>query len=127
MKRVTGIGGIFFKSSDPEQIKDWYKNHLGLDTDAYGCMFLWKDQEGKDCSTQWSPFKNDTTYFSPSTKDFMINFRVDHLEKLLEQLKKEGVQVIDKIEEYEYGKFGWIMDPEGNKIELWEPIDAPLL
>ncbi len=127
MKRVTGIGGIFFKSIDPKKTKDWYKNHLGLNTDEYGCTFWWKDEEGNKCSTQWSPFAKDTSYFEPSKKEFMMNFRVDDLVALMETLKEEGVTVIDKIEEYEYGKFGWIIDPEGNKIELWEPVDAPFL
>ena len=125
-KRVTGIGGIFFKSENPTEIKDWYKNHLGLNTDDYGCTFWWKDTDGNDASTQWSPFKNDTTYFEPSKKDFMMNFRVHDLKALLEELKKEGVTVIGDIQEYDYGKFGWILDPDGNKIELWEPIDSEL-
>ncbi len=127
MKRVTGIGGIFFKSTDPKKTKDWYKNHLGLNTDEYGCTFWWKDEEDNKCSTQWSPFAKDTSYFEPSKKEFMMNFRVDDLVTLMETLKEEGVTVIDKIEEYDYGKFGWIIDPEGNKIELWEPVDAPFL
>lgn len=126
-KRVTGIGGIFFKSNDPDATKSWYKEHLGLDTDQYGWSFWWKDKEGKDCLTQWSPMKEDTEYFEPSKKQFMMNFRVDDLEGLLKILKEEGVEVIDKIESYEYGKFGWIMDPEGNKIELWEPVDKAFL
>ncbi|MEW7278258.1 VOC family protein [Aquimarina sp. 2201CG1-2-11] len=126
-KRVTGIGGIFFKSTNPNKTKEWYRNHLGLNTDQYGCTFWWKDKEGNDCSTQWSPFKDDTTYFEPSKKGFMMNFRVENLVGLIETLKKEGVTVIDKIEEYDYGKFGWIVDPEGNKIELWEPVDKAFL
>ncbi len=126
-KRVTGIGGIFFKSTNPNKTKEWYRNHLGLNTDQYGCTFWWKDKEGNDCSTQWSPFKDDTTYFEPSKKGFMMNFRVENLVELIETLKKEGVTVIDKIEEYDYGKFGWIVDPEGNKIELWEPVDKAFL
>lgn len=123
-KRVTGLGGIFFKSKDPDAAKNWYKKHLGLDTNDYGCSFWWKDSEGKDCMTQWSPMKEDTDYFEPSKKQFMMNFRVENLEELLEELKKEGVQVMDKVESYDYGKFGWIIDPDGNKIELWEPKDA---
>lgn len=122
-KRVTGIGGIFFKSENPNETKDWYKNHLGLNTDDYGCTFWWKDNDGNEASTQWSPFKKDTNYFEPSKKEFMMNFRVHDLKALLEVLKDEGVSVIGEIEEYDYGKFGWILDPEGNKIELWEPID----
>lgn len=126
-KRVTGIGGVFFKSKNPKATKNWYREHLGLNTDEYGCTFWWKDKEGNDCSTQWSPFKEDTEYFKPSEKEFMMNFRVENLEELLEILKKEGVQVIGEIEKFEYGKFGWVMDPEGNKIELWEPQDDAFL
>lgn len=126
-KRVTGIGGFFFKTKDPSKIKDWYNAHLGLNTDDYGSTFWWKDEEGKKCSTQWSPFKEDTKYFEPSKKEFMINFRVEDLEGLMKVLKKEGVTVVGEIEEYDYGKFGWILDPEGNKIELWEPIDKAFL
>ena len=121
--RVTGIGGFFFKTKDPDQIKEWYQEHLGIPTDKYGWTFWWKDKEGNNCSTQWSPFKKDTTYFSPSKKQFMMNFRVENLVELLEVLKQEGVTIVGDIEEYEYGKFGWILDPEGNKLELWEPID----
>ena len=126
-KRVTGIGGFFFKTKDPKNIKNWYNKHLGLNTDDYGCTFWWKDEEGNKCSTQWSPFKEDTNYFEPSKKEFMMNFRVDDLKELLKALKKEGVTVVGEVEEYEYGKFGWILDPEGNKIELWEPIDSAFL
>ncbi|PZD78494.1 VOC family protein [Mesonia sp. K7] len=126
-KRVTGIGGFFFKTEDPKKTKDWYQKHLGLNTDEYGCTFWWKDNEGNDCSTQWSPFKKDTKYFEPSQKEFMMNFRVENLVELLDELKKEGVQVVGEIEEYSYGKFGWIVDLEGNKIELWEPIDKAFL
>lgn len=123
-KRVTGIGGVFFKSKDPKALVAWYAKHLGLKTDTYGCTFWWKDKNGNDCSTQWSPFKDDTAYFHPSEKPFMQNFRVDDLERLLESLKQEGVTVVGDPESYDYGKFGWILDPEGNKIELWEPIDS---
>lgn len=123
MKRVTGIGGVFFKSENPTAIKNWYKNHLGLNTDDYGCTFWWKDKQGNDASTQWSPFKEDTAYFEPSKKDFMMNYRVDDLKALLEVLKEEGVTVVGDIQEFDYGKFGWILDPDGNKVELWEPID----
>ena len=126
-KRVTGIGGLFFKTKDPETTKDWYKKHLGFNTDDYGCTFWWKDKKGKDCSTQWSPFTNDTKYFEPSKKDFMFNYRVENLHKLLATLKEEGVTIVGEIEEYDYGKFGWILDPEGNKIELWEPVDSAFL
>jgi len=122
-KRVTGIGGVFFKSEDPKATKDWYKTHLGLNTDDYGCTFWWKDKQGNDATTQWSPFKKDTSYFEPSKKEFMMNYRVHDLVELLATLKDEGVTIVGEMEEYDYGKFGWIIDPEGNKIELWEPID----
>ncbi|UWX62647.1 VOC family protein [Chryseobacterium oranimense] len=125
LKRVTGIGGIFFKCKDPKKMRDWYKDHLGLSTNEYGAVFEW--YQGSDNSkkgfSQWSPFSDKTKYFQPSEKDFMINYRVQNLEKLVEQLKKENVTIVDKIETYEYGKFVHIMDIEGNKIELWEPND----
>jgi len=126
-KRVTGLGGFFFKTKNPEKTKKWYKDHLGLPVDDYGCTFWWKDTHGNDCSTQWSPFKEDTKYFQPSKKEFMMNFRVENLHELLAALKEEGVTIAGEVEEYDYGKFGWILDPEGNKIELWEPIDSAFL
>ena len=125
-KRVTGIGGFFFKSKNPKELVAWYGKHLGLNTDQYGSTFWWKDKEGNDCSTQWSPFVADTNYFEPSEKQFMQNFRVDDLEQLLKKLSDEGVTIIGDVQSYEYGKFGWILDVEGNKIELWEPIDTVL-
>jgi predicted enzyme related to lactoylglutathione lyase len=125
LKRVTGIGGIFFKCKDPKKVREWYQTHLGLNTNQYGCVFEWR--QGADTTqkgfTQWSPFKETTTYFAPSTKDFMINYRVDDLQALLEQLKTEGVVITDTIQTVEYGKFVHILDMEGNKIELWEPND----
>lgn len=128
MKRVTGIGGVFFKCKDPEKIKKWYDKHLGIKTDQYGGGFNWRAYEKPDQKgfTAWSPFSKSSDYFSPSKKDFMFNYRVDNLEKLLEILRNEGVEIVGNVEEYEYGKFGWIMDPEGNKIELWEPVDENL-
>ena len=126
-KRVTGLGGFFFKTKDPDATKNWYNQHLGLNTDDYGCTFWWKDDQGNKCSTQWSPFKDDTTYFAPSKKEFMMNFRVENLVELLEVLKKEGVTIAGEMEEYDYGKFGWILDHQGNKIELWEPVDSAFL
>jgi D-3-phosphoglycerate dehydrogenase len=125
--RVTGLGGFFFKSQNPKEIRDWYKNHLGIPTDEYGWTFWWKDKKSNNCSTQWSPFEVNTNYFQPSEKQFMMNFRVDNLEALLEILKDKGVTIIGNMETYDYGKFGWIVDPEGNKIELWEPIDSAFL
>ncbi len=124
--RVTGIGGIFFKSNDPKASKNWYKKHLGFNTDDWGCTFWWKDTKGEEASTQWSPFGKESTYFEPSKKDFMFNYRVENLDELLKELKKEGVTIVGEKQEFEYGKFGWILDNEGNKIELWEPIDKNL-
>ncbi|HTY12437.1 MAG TPA: VOC family protein [Bacteroidota bacterium] len=122
-KKVTGIGGVFFKCKDPEKLKGWYKEHLGLKTNQYGAMFEWREvpDTTKKGLTQWSPFPQTTRYFDPSTKDFMINYRVENLEPLVDELKKEGVTVVDTIQTYSYGKFVHIMDIEGNKIELWEP------
>ena len=107
MKKVTGIGGIFFKCKDPKKMTEWYQNHLGLNT--------------KKAQTQWTPFAETTKYFEPSTKDFMINYRVENLTELVSQLKNEGVTILDNIETYDYGKFVHILDAEGNKIQLWEP------
>jgi predicted enzyme related to lactoylglutathione lyase len=126
MKKVTGIGGIFFKCKDPQKMNEWYKTHLGFDTGQYGTNFEWRQAADptKKGSTQWSPFAETTKYFEPSTKDFMINYRVENLEALVEQLKAEGVTIVDKIESYDYGKFVHIIDVEGNKVELWEPADS---
>jgi len=125
MKKVTGIGGIFFKCKDPGKLKEWYQTHLGLHTNEYGTVFEW--WQGADSSkkgfTQWSPFNETTKYFEPSAKEFMINYRVENIEALVEELKKNGVTVLDSIAKYEYGKFVHILDPEGNNVELWEPND----
>jgi len=124
-RRVTGLGGIFFKSRDPEAIKKWYNKHLHLDAGEHGAMFEWRlpDQPEKKGNTVWSIFPDDTDYYDPSSKEFMINYRVENLVELMQTLEKEGVQIVGEIQSYPYGKFGWIMDPEGNKIELWEPPD----
>ncbi len=124
-KRVTGIGGIFFKVKDPSKTKDWYQTHLGLNTDAYGATFEWRHYENSNQKgfTQWSPMKDDTTYFKPSEKEFMINYRVANLVELVQELKSEGVTILDEIDDTEYGKFVHILDPDGHSIELWEPID----
>lgn len=125
MRKVTGIGGVFFKCKNPAALRAWYQTHLGLNTNEYGVVFEW--YQGADSThkgfTQWSPFKETTQYFEPSTKDFMINYRVENLEALVAQLKKEGVSLTDTIETYDYGKFVHLLDIEGNKIELWEPND----
>ena len=125
-KKVTGIGGIFFKCKDPKKLREWYKTHLGLNTNSYGAVFEW--YQGADSSkkgfSQWSPFGEKTKYFEPSTKDYMINYRVDNLERLMEEFKKSGVTITDTMQTVEYGKFVHILDLEGNKIELWEPNDV---
>ena len=125
MKRVTGIGGIFLKVKDVPAMIAWYQKHLGLNTNPYGATFEWYegDDSTKKGQTQWSPFSETTKYFEPSTKDFMINYRVENLEALVEELKKEGVTIVDKIESFDYGKFVHILDAEGNKVQLWEPKD----
>lgn len=125
MKKVTGIGGIFFKCQDPDKMKEWYNQQLGLVTDQYGSLFEFRHADDPDQKgyLQWSPFSQDTKYFEPSKKDFMINYRVENLEGLVKELKKNGVTVVDEIEKLEYGKFVHILDPENNKIELWEPVD----
>jgi predicted enzyme related to lactoylglutathione lyase len=122
MKRVIGLGGIFFKSEDPGKLKDWYGKHLGLPISDYGVNFEFReaDDPTKMGTTVWSPFKATTTYFEPSPKQFMINYRVENLEWVVEQLKSEGVTVLDEIQSFDYGKFVHILDPEDNKIELWE-------
>jgi predicted enzyme related to lactoylglutathione lyase len=126
VKKVTGIGGIFFKCKDPRRVREWYQTNLGLNTNQYGSVFEW--HQGADSTkkgfTQWSPFKETTNYFAPSTKDFMINYRVGNLEQLVAQLTAAGVTIVDKIETYDYGKFVHILDIEDNKIELWEPNDV---
>ncbi len=124
MKRVTGLGGIFFKVDDPARCKAWYRTHLGLEaTDETGTSFRWRDPDAPDrsCITVWSPFPRGTNYFGPGAAPFMINYRVADLDALLAQLRKEGVKVEDKVEEMEFGRFGWITDSEGNRVELWEP------
>ena len=128
MKRVTGLGGVFFKTSDPKKTMKWYEEHLGMKMDDYGHSFRWMEMDKPEAKapalTQWSAFPTDTKYFGPSEKPYMFNYRVENLVELLKVLKEEGVTIVGEMEEYSYGKFGWIMDPDGNKIELWEPIDA---
>lgn len=124
LTKVTGIGGVFFKSPNPEKTKAWYKKHLGFQVDAYGSTFWWKDKHNKKATTQWSPFKETSNYFDPSDKNFMFNYRVKNLDQLLIDLKNEGITIIDKPETFSYGKFAWILDLDGNKIELWEPLDS---
>jgi predicted enzyme related to lactoylglutathione lyase len=124
MKRVSGIGGIFFKSKDPKALGEWYRTHLGLEVEEWGGVaFKWvtPDNLTGTGTTIWNPFKDDTSYFAPSHASFMINFRVSDLHPLLAALRAEGCEVDVKVEESEYGKFGWVQDPEGNRIELWQP------
>lgn len=122
MKRVTGIGGIFFKSQDPAMLGAWYRDHLGLDvTEWGGAIFSWGGPDSEKGVTIWSAFKSDTTYLDPGTSSFMVNFRVENLDSLLRALREEGCNVENRTEESEQGKFGWVIDPEGNKVELWEP------
>lgn len=128
-KRVTGLGGVFFKSAQPEALKSWYKKHLEIDSGEHGAMFNWRhhDDPEKEGNTVWSIFPEDTTYFQPASREFMFNYRVENLVELIKVLREEGVEIVGEIEEYPYGKFGWIMDPEGNKIELWEPLNEKTL
>jgi len=123
--KVTGIGGIFFKCADPNKTKDWYKENLGLNTNPYGALFEFRQGAAPDKRgyLQWSPMKNDAQHFEPSTREFMINYRVENIEAFVEQFRASGVTVCDEIQSFEYGKFVHIMDPDGNKIELWEPVD----
>jgi predicted enzyme related to lactoylglutathione lyase len=127
-KRVTGIGGIFVKCNDPVATRNWYAQHLGFSANEYGTVFEWReasDPEQKGTSV-WNTFKKESKYFDPSPKEFMVNFRVENLEWLLGELKKEGIEQVGEMQVYEYGKFAHIMDPDGLKIELWEAIDEAL-
>jgi len=122
MKRVTGIGGIFFKAANPKALSAWYRDHLGLDTSDWGgAVFPWGGEGSAKGMTIWSPFAQDTDYMAPSNASFMINFRVDDLDALLTVLRTEGCNVLERTETSEQGKFGWVIDPEGNKVELWQP------
>jgi predicted enzyme related to lactoylglutathione lyase len=120
MKRVTGIGGIFFQAKDPTALRAWYQRHLGIDVQSWGgTAFPWQDAPGG--STVWSVGAADSGHFAPGTAPFMVNYRVHDLHALLAALRDEGCQVLDKTDDSDYGKFGWVIDPEGNKVELWEP------
>ncbi len=125
-KKVKGVGGIFFKARNPDSLRIWYSSNLGLVTNEYGSLFEFREADSpeKKAYLQWSPFSQKTKYFAPSQKEFMINYRVENLEELLETLRAAGVTILDTVETYDYGKFVHILDPENNKIELWEPIDS---
>ena len=124
MKRVTGIGGIFFKARDPAALRTWYQKHLGIDVQVWGGVALrWTDDEGNPIggTTIWNISDAGGDDFAPSTSSFMVNYRVADLQALLRELRREGCNVLEKTDDSEYGKFGWVLDPEGNKVELWEP------
>lgn len=124
-KKATGIGGVFFRTNDVDQMKSWYEEHLGIPQGPYGASFTWLPRSKPDqvAFTNWSFFKPDSDYY-PREQKVMINFRVENLEQMLAEMKEAGVIMAGEMETFEYGKFAWILDPEGNKIELWEPIDA---
>lgn len=127
MKRVTGIGGIFFKAKDAVALRAWYKRHLGIDVQDWGgTAFTWTSDEGTPTAgtTIWSISSAETDQFAPNAAAFMINYRVHDLQALINALRKEGCNVLDKTDQSEFGKFGWVIDPEGNKVELWEPPEG---
>lgn len=127
MKRVTGIGGIFFQANDPVALRAWYARHLGIDVQSWGgAAFDWNDADGKPAGgmTVWSIAQQGSEQFAPGAAPFMVNYRVDDLDALLQALREEGCQVLDKQDDAGYGKFGWVIDPEGNKVELWQPPAA---
>ena len=126
MTKVTGFGGIFFKSKSPNDLMAWYQQHLGLEPDAWGGKaFEWRDKDNPERvgQTVFNPFKTDSKKFEPSTEPYMFNLHVTDLPVLLEQLRKDGVQIVGDMQDTEYGKFAWVMDPEGRKVELWQPPD----
>ncbi|MVN74922.1 VOC family protein [Hymenobacter sp. HMF4947] len=129
MEKVTGLGGVFFKCDNPQEMNDWYARNLGLATSEHGTTFKWRqvDNPSKQGTTTWSTFPQDTTYFNPSAKPFMINYRVENIVELVAELRKNDVTILDEIAEYAYGKFVHLLDPEGNILELWEPAaeEAP--
>lgn len=124
--KVTGIGGIFFFSDDPEKSKEWYAKHLGLEVNQWGSSFEFRNANRPEEINylQWSPFEQNSNYFAPSKKEFMVNYRVQNIEGLVKRFRENGVTILDDIETYDYGKFVHIMDADGNKIELWEPVDS---
>ena len=127
--KVTGIGGVFFKTKDPKALKEWYEKALGIPMDQYGHAFVWRDDAKPEerCITQWSPMDEQTDYYAPSEHPYMINYRVDDLDAILERLISQGAKQVGEIEKYDYGRFAWVLDPDGRKLELWEPIDRVFL
>ena len=123
--KITGIGGVFFKSQDSVALKNWYADHFRLNVDEYGALFESRQSTRPEQMQylQWGPFKQDTDYFTPSEKPYMINYRVQNIEGLVAQLRAAGIEIVDEIETFDYGKFVHVLDPEGNKLELWEPVD----
>jgi predicted enzyme related to lactoylglutathione lyase len=122
MKKVTGIGGVFFKTKDPKATREWYAKNLGVDAGEYGASFEWKHADGsRDGLTQWNPFKDTTAYFGPGKQDHMINYIVEDLDQLVQELTTNGVTIVDAVQDSDYGKFVHILDLEGNQVELWEP------
>ncbi len=123
MEKVLGVGGIFFKAKDPKALAEWYRTRLGVDVEDWGgAVFRWKELDPRGTAhTVWSPFAADTKYFDPSPASFMVNFRVADLDRMLTQLRAAGAEVDARIETSEFGRFGWVMDPEGNRLELWQP------
>lgn len=126
MTKVTGLGGVFFRCADPEAMKTWYREHLGIESEAWGFAFVWRERDDPEQQgyTVWSPFSESSDYFAPSTKQFMVNYRVDDLEALLPKLRAAGIEVVGEMQEEANGKFAWVIDPEGNKLELWEPVES---
>lgn len=127
MKRVIGIGGVFFKSEDPARTKKWYSDHLGIPDGPYGHAFVWQTESGHPGTTTWSVFSQGSNYFGDGGQPFMVNYRVAELATLLEALRAEGVKVLGEMQEFEYGKFAWVEDCDGRRVELWEPVDEPLI
>jgi hypothetical protein len=127
MEKITGIGGIFFKARDPELMSAWYRDNLGIANEGGYAQFLWRshDNPSETARTVWSLFPSDSDYFGPTQTPYMINYCVADLERMLEQLRAAGIAII-KVEDYDYGRFAWISDPEGNRIELWQPIEKPV-
>ena len=123
--KITGLGGVFFKAKNPNAMKQWYDDNFRLGSDQYGKAFSWRDVNDKEhiSYTQWSVMKDDTDYFDPGKQQYMINYRVENLDELLDELKSKGIKQIGAVDKYDYGNFAWVLDPEGNKIELWEPVD----